>query len=533
MANVWYIGDAHVRQVFDQIFSKANGWSIPESEFTGPQLIELDADQGFLLGQTGPRANPPWVPDATPDPGWPYFNAVKQIQNSILGIAGSDRGLAFMQNVRYENAVRVGMAGDSTGNNADEWFDMAMTALATDHPDQKWSAIRINPATGEELLAPTVIQPGNAPTPGVKARDTLNTVSADLSGRTPTLGGSVWSNDGSNGVGDWTVAADGATATAETVRGTQLLDMGVSGEMETRVDMTLSTVIAAGPRSIRVMGNYKSNSDQIFGTIVITQAGGAGQLNIFKRIGDVATKISAATDITSTAITANTAGQAITAKIKLVGTTVTFTVNKGATTDTVTATVSADEAAILRDGSKGGIGVNQAIPLSIKLTLFELTLISVATPTEAKFYNTAVSGTRLEHQQARLVQLFPERLDVLFLSGGHNYQQRTPAEFHALIDSFVADFLKLWPGTPIIITGQNPEYAPATARLAHNLRQASLPGYCKSRGFGYIPVTHQFLNKTNKGRDLVIFDGIHPTTGAVDTGSSLWRDLVLAYLNSL
>lgn len=67
------------------------------------------------------------------------------------------------------------------------------------------------------------------------------------------------------------------------------------------------------------------------------------------------------------------------------------------------------------------------------------------TPTSG---DTSVSGTRLEYQQARLPLLFPERLDVLFLSAGHNYQQQTPAELHAAIDSFVADFRALWPGTP-------------------------------------------------------------------------------------
>lgn len=443
-----------------------------------------------------------------------------------------DGGLAFMQKVRYEQAVRVALAGDSTGNNADEWFELMAASLGAAHPDQKYSMTRWDD-DNQVFLAPAVIQAGNVVATGVKARDTLNTVSADLSGRTPTLGGSVWSNDGSNGAGDWTVAADGATATAETVRGTQLLDMGVSGEMETRIDMTLSTVIAAGARSIRVMGNYKSTTDHVFGTIVVTQAAGAVQLNIFKRIGNVATKISAATDITSTAVAANTAGQAITAKIRLVGTTVTFTVNKGATTDTVTATLSAEEAAVLADASKGGVAVSQSVPLPVKMTLFELTLLTAPAVVEAKFWNTSVSGTRLEHQQARLATLFPERLDALFLSAGHNYQQRTPAEMHDLIDSFVADFHELWPGTPIVITGQNPEYAPATARLAHNLRQQSLPAYCKARGFGYIPVTHEFFTKANKGRDLVLPDGIHPITGATNTGSSLWRDLVLAYLNAL
>ncbi|KSZ56149.1 hypothetical protein Z045_24790 [Rhodococcus pyridinivorans KG-16] len=91
--------------------------------------------------------------------------------------------------------------------------------------------------------------------------------------------------------------------------------------------------------------------------------------------------------------------------------------------------------------------------------------------------------------QDLFAEFFPQRLDVLFLSAGHNYQQRTPAEMFALIDSFVADFRALRTGTPIIVTGQNPQLAPASAQLAHNERQKALAAYWRERGFGYVPVT--------------------------------------------
>ncbi|UVT31170.1 hypothetical protein SEA_OTTERSTEDTS21_4 [Gordonia phage OtterstedtS21] len=59
MANVWYIGEYDVREVFGQRFDKTNGWSINESAFTGSQLTQLNVDSNFLLGQpSGPRVKP-------------------------------------------------------------------------------------------------------------------------------------------------------------------------------------------------------------------------------------------------------------------------------------------------------------------------------------------------------------------------------------------------------------------------------------------------------------------------------------------
>lgn len=111
MANVWYIGDAHIRSVFNQIFSIANGWSVPDTNFTPAQLIELDADQGFLLGQTGPRVSPPWTPDSTPDPGWPYYDAIKRMHDRLIA-TGTEEPVE-----NFEMAMGIGsstMGGMST-----------------------------------------------------------------------------------------------------------------------------------------------------------------------------------------------------------------------------------------------------------------------------------------------------------------------------------------------------------------------------------------------------------------------------------
>lgn len=443
-----------------------------------------------------------------------------------------DGGRAFMQNVRFEGPVRMGVAGDSTGNATGEWVDLVIRRLAAKHPDQKYSSIMLDP-TSLNYNAPVTIQPGTAPTSGVKARDTFQGSPGELVGSMPTLGTAWWA-EGGNSNGDWVRdGTGGASTTADTVRAAVALDMGVMGDMETRIDATIDTTTVAAARSVRIFTAYKSNADHLFGQVTISQSTGAAILALYKRVGNTLTKINSGSDPTSTVIAANTANQAVTFRAKREGLRFTFTITGGGKTDTLTADVTESDLAAIEGGAKGGIAVTQAAQLPLRMTLVELSLLNAAVPDEAIFWNSSISGSRLESQQARLAELFPQRLDVLFLSAGHNYQQRTPAEMFALIDAFVDDFHELWPGTPIVITGQNPQYAPASARLAHNARQKALAEYCRKRGFGYVPVTARWLEQANKGRDLVQADGIHPTIGDTNTGSSFWADRVLEYLNAL
>lgn len=75
MSNVWFIGSWGTRTVSHDDWASAgmaaatvtwsatNGWAIPMSVFTADQLLWLDADPGFLLGQEGPRVFPTPGPD--------------------------------------------------------------------------------------------------------------------------------------------------------------------------------------------------------------------------------------------------------------------------------------------------------------------------------------------------------------------------------------------------------------------------------------------------------------------------------------
>lgn len=87
MANVWYIGDYQKRQVFGHTFDVWNGWSLPEGYFTSAQLVTLDDDPGFLLGQiAGPRTYPAPPQSAVGNPGWTYYAALQSMYEAGVGM---------------------------------------------------------------------------------------------------------------------------------------------------------------------------------------------------------------------------------------------------------------------------------------------------------------------------------------------------------------------------------------------------------------------------------------------------------------
>ncbi|QXO13661.1 esterase [Gordonia phage DumpTruck] len=94
MADVWYIGDHQKRTITlggkEFEWNIWNGWSIPESAFTSQQLLALDADPGFLLGQTGPRVTPPWTPDPVAGEGAVYLEEIRKIADNLSGYAGGE-----------------------------------------------------------------------------------------------------------------------------------------------------------------------------------------------------------------------------------------------------------------------------------------------------------------------------------------------------------------------------------------------------------------------------------------------------------
>lgn len=156
-----------------------------------------------------------------------------------------------------------------------------------------------------------------------------------------------------------------------------------------------------------------------------------------------------------------------------------------------------------------------------------------------KIYNGSMPGSTLSYHRGRVPTLFPERLDLLIVSTGHNYRAQTAEPYLAEIHAFVADVRALYPGVEVVVSSQNPSFSdglwPAANVAAHADRLAALRSSALAAGYGYIPVYEAFAGKPDGGRAWVMGDGIHPLhdpSGEHD-GSVLWVEQVNAYFAAL
>lgn len=107
MTNVWFIGSWGTRTITKEDWAGAgfvastvtwsvdNGWSIDDTVFSSDQLLWLDADPGFLLGQTGPRVFPTPGPDLDNYSGsaYAYYRKIKDLYGLVLQAIADAGGL--------------------------------------------------------------------------------------------------------------------------------------------------------------------------------------------------------------------------------------------------------------------------------------------------------------------------------------------------------------------------------------------------------------------------------------------------------
>ena len=97
MANVWYVGvgtrtisraewkSAGIADADPNTWSADNAWSIAESEFTEDQLLMLESDNQFLLGQTGGRTYPdPSTAGEVARSAYAYYVRIMEVYNGII-----------------------------------------------------------------------------------------------------------------------------------------------------------------------------------------------------------------------------------------------------------------------------------------------------------------------------------------------------------------------------------------------------------------------------------------------------------------
>lgn len=425
----------------------------------------------------------------------------------------TDNGEYFMSALDCGiSPLRAGVAGDSTASDPPEWADSLMVKLGLRYTDRTIEIPHWNDAT-QAYNAPTVIQTGTVAN-GVAFHDTFTRTAGELYNTQPDIG-PVWGRDGSNAMGDWTIDGSAAVSTSDATQGVLIANVS-PGNHKVTSSITMSTLsrgTATNWDPIRLIKDFSSN--YIFARIAVSTAG-VPTAYMYKRVAGVQTAIGTL----NTPIASNTASVTFTAILERNGTQVNLTVNG----NNVAHTLTAEEVALLEGTSM--IGMSKSSVAGDKVNDFKVEL-SGAVPPILTFYNGSMSGSKLEYQQARLALMYPQPLDLLFVSAGHNYGSATaPNDFIKQLDSFISDFRAIQPNAGIIITSQNPQKSPASAFTAHLNRQAVIRSYASSRGFGYIPVIEKWLKQANKGNDLIATDGVHP----IDAGSNLWRDLVYDYL---
>ena len=155
-------------------------------------------------------------------------------------------------------------------------------------------------------------------------------------------------------------------------------------------------------------------------------------------------------------------------------------------------------------------------------------------------YNGSKSGSTLAYALDKLPALYPPSVavDLLVLSSSHNYNAGTVADFLTDLDAFVTAYRTLHPESGIVLTSQNPEYAPIPVAniLAHKARNAEIRKYAARYGYGYLPIAEKWGEQASVA-NWIQSDGVHPTraTEVADPNNasyqiaSLFRD----YLNGL
>jgi lysophospholipase L1-like esterase len=420
----------------------------------------------------------------------------------------------------HADDITLGIVGDSTGNETDEWVTLLLDALGNAYPERTVDTCYWIDAT-QSLSGFTTIQTG-APPLEVIGLDRFGRVAAEIRSSVPDIG-QAWTTDFGTGAGEWTLDGTDAVRTAVAAAGIlNLLPLGRSGRMKATIDATISSVGGAASRNFR-FGFWIDASNYLFAQVVVSTAG-AVSYNIVKRIAGSNTVI--ATGVT-TPFPGSTAANTISMSLTLDGTTVSAVIGAGS----VAGTISAGEATTL--GSATRFMMNSDVASGDKLHSVQVEQLSTPTAPRLRMYNGSFPGSILAYHEARVASMFPVPLDVLLVCSSHNYGDDTPAEYRAALDSFIAAFRAEQPEAGVALVSQNPRFPPAYNGTDHARRLAALPGYAAAKSLGYIPVYEAWIALPDRGPTLVDADGIHPTKGAVGTGSAFWADTVFDYLEAL
>ena len=420
--------------------------------------------------------------------------------------------------------LRIAAAGDSTGDELTEWLWRGVARWVTDYPDIAAAGYYGYGDSGP-YTGPTDIQTSAGGFWKQYYRDEFNRT-GEIVGSTPDVGlvyggtAGQWSGDGTRAV-----SSGGSGAVAQDADYT-----APGGRRRVSAYVDIDTTAGAQEKMFSLFLGQTTNNRVQLRLSVSTSGTQAWIIN--KIVAGTSTLLATGS---GSPLTASAQNDNVLVRLDMqVDGTVTATVGSS----TVTGTLSGgDIDAIVGGGARVWFqtGVNAASSgIAIRRIEAEKFVVSTRTLT---FYNGSRAGSVAQYAIDRLEALYPQPVDLLLVSYGHNYGSETPSAFIAAIDALVTAFRANHPDAGIVLCSQNPEFSPAGNIAAHLARNAALRGYAARHGYGYLPVYELYASQTDGGQSWVQSDGIHPkrSTETADPNNGSYQAAVLLrnYLRGL
>lgn len=432
-------------------------------------------------------------------------------------IPGADNGAKAAAKVALrDGTTTVMLMGDSTGNDANEWYRQWIEQLATETP-----ALRVEyfPWEGTAYRSsPIIVQEGDGPAPppvgGVVAADSFNR-EGELSGSTPDVG-EAWTGT----AGRW--ETENGSAVARGV-GTAVLDGGLTSETMTSraLGVTMDLTPASAAKQFLLFTKYVNSLHHVYGYVNVSTTG-VVTWGAFKRIDGTVTQIIPPQSLSWSGT--RTFDMAITVDGSAVSLTVDGTTRTGTLTPSdVSASMSATALAMMsQTAATAGTSV-----ASVEL---ETPWQEAYSPNQVLYaYNASSPGSTLSYHIARLNTMLAPKPDLLILSSGHNYTTRSVEEYLDDVHAVVSGARSRYPEIGVAVSSQN-AVSPDLDYYRHNIRRnAALRAEAHISGWGYIAGMEAFLRQPDDGADGLLDDGLHPST----LGSTWWKDAAVAYWRAL
>jgi hypothetical protein len=444
----------------------------------------------------------------------------------------------------------LAIAGDSTGDEADEAHEAAWKRLSALWPERSWVLRRFNKAT-DEYAAQIVWRTGNTKdarpgtavvleggtTGGAKTTktvfsDNFRRTAADIVGTSPQVGG-TWRG----AVGQYRLVMIGTEGVVEIVPSAGDLakpvgappiahDGSTEGQWFTVV--RISTRAAA---TTNLYGPYvTSTGDGMYLRMAYSTTTATHLLELVGRRAGVDRVIAT---VPSDAIAENTVDQFVDVTFTIAGTKATVKVETKIPTreareasGTITAAEVAawapfDDVRFASTDQRFRVDYYQANATTVSQATTTATSTSApdaGVGLQAFVYNGSIAGSKSVDQRDRLRKLYPVRPNLLILWHGLNYADMTPVQFLAELQDTVDAFHLLHPGVPVAIGTQNPRYyvsttgAPESRVADHAARQAAIKGYAALKGWYFFADTFAAFQAAPSGGVYLVdpADGVHP-----------------------